>query len=227
MVNNKDLLKNFDEIPIAPSEFECRFYLWDPTDEQSLKTKLKKLKGRKVHNKMLMSRYIFGLANERTPGFVRVRKEHNKVTMTSKRYDCQNCDLFPSEVDITVNDFQTAYNLLRSLGLKQKSYQETKREKWTLPIPGVKEIVFDEIPGLPPYVEIDCTTNRALSAAVKKLGLNPKDAKYGPYSNAFEELYGINRKLMNHKMPELTFTTVKTVVGPLVKKNYASFQKYS
>jgi adenylate cyclase class 2 len=226
MVNNKNLLKNFEQIPIAPNEFECRFYLWTPQEEQALKTKIKKMKGRKVHNKYLMSRYIFGLATN-APGFVRVRREHNKVTMTTKRYDCARCDQFPAEVDLTVNNFETAYNLLRTLGLKQKSYQETKREKWTLPIKGLKEIVFDEIPGLPPYVEIDCTDNKVLASVVKKLGLDPKQAKYGPYSNAFEELYGINRRIMNHSIPELKFETVKKVVGPLIKKNMKMFDSYA
>ena len=88
-------------------------------DETVLRAKLKKLNGKKVHNKYLMTRYIFGLANDATPGFVRVRKEHNKVTMTSKRYDCKGCDLFPAEVDLTVDNFESAYKLLQTLGLKQ------------------------------------------------------------------------------------------------------------
>lgn len=226
MVNNKNLLNNFNSIPITPTEFEARFYLMEPKDEMALKTKLKKLGGKKVHNKTLMSRYIFGLANGK-PGFVRVRKEHKKITMTCKRYDCQSCDQFPSETDITVDNFENAFKLLSSLGLKQKSYQETKREEWSLPIKGVKEIVFDNIPGLPPYVEIDCSNNKTLGSVVKKLGLDPKDAKYGPYSNAFEELYGINRRTMNDSIPELTFGSVKTVLGPLIRKNYSTFQKYS
>ena len=166
-MNNKNLLKNFNNIPLVPSEYECRFYLWEPKDETVLRAKLKKLNGKKVHNKYLMTRYIFGLANDTTPGFVRVRKEHNKVTMTSKRYDCKGCDLFPAEVDLTVDNFESAYKLLQTLGLKQKCYQETRRETWSVPIKGVKEIVFDYIPGLPPYVELDCTSNKILSTLVK------------------------------------------------------------
>lgn len=226
-MNNKNLLKNFNNIPLVPSEYECRFYLWEPKDETVLRAKLKKLNGKKVHNKYLMTRYIFGLANDTTPGFVRVRKEHNKVTMTSKRYDCKGCDLFPAEVDLTVDNFESAYKLLQTLGLKQKCYQETRRETWSVPIKGVKEIVFDYIPGLPPYVELDCTSNKILSTLVKKLGFDPKDAKYGSYSNSFEELYGIPRKTMNNNIPELTFSSAKQVLGPLIKKNYSLFQKYT
>lgn len=228
-VDYNNLLNNFKTIGGAVAgkqEYECRFYLWQPKDETALKKKLTSLKGKKVHAKKQMSRYIFALANGK-PGFVRVRKEHNKITLTTKRYDCVGCNQFPSETEVTVSDFDTAYNILKAAGLQQKSYQETKRETWSLPIKGVKEIVFDNIPGLPPYVELDCSNARVLNRLIKKLGLDSSDAKYGSYSNSFEELYGIDRKIMNNSIPELTFKTVRNIVGPLVKRNMQMFNKYT
>ena len=232
MVNHTNLLKNFNSENITQikktdqKEYEARFLFSSPKDEALLKRRLKDLKmlnAKQVHPKKLFQRYIFALPNNKQ-GYIRVRKEYNRTTLTTKRYDCLDCNKFPSESEVIVDDFNKTYNLLKASGLQQTSYQETKRELWS--IKGA-ELMFDQVPGLPPYVELECKSPAALNTLIKKLQLDPIMAKYGSYSNLFEELYGIDRKIMNSAIPELTFKTVKQVIEPLVKKNIGLFAKYS
>ena len=48
-----------------------------------------------------------------------------------------------------------------------KAFQETYREKWSLPIKGVHEITFDTWPGLPVWMEIDCSNKKTLDKMIK------------------------------------------------------------
>ena len=181
-----------------------------------------------IDHKQKINVYSEDLWSVRTLPVDCVYEDMGYVELTQETVDSLNFKIWKHGCEIQkIDNFESAYKLLQTLGLKQKCYQETRRETWSVPIKGVKEIVFDYIPGLPPYVELDCTTNKILTALVKKLGFDPKDAKYGSYSNSFEELYGIPRKTMNNNIPELTFSSAKQVLGPLIKKNYSLFQKYT
>jgi len=61
--------------------------------------------------------------------------------MTVKVY--KNKD-FPEEYEVSIKeDFEKGKSFLDALNLKMKAYQETYREKWSLPIKGVHEITID------------------------------------------------------------------------------------
>src|SRR3989344_5617999 len=55
----------------------------------------------------------------------------------------------------------------------QKSYQETKREKWTM---GNSEITIDTWPWIPTFLEIESPTEEEVKSIAKKLGFDWKDA---------------------------------------------------
>ena len=66
------------------------------------------------------------------PGFVRIRDEGDKVTMTTKVFENIK---FPQEHEVTIGEsFDQGLKFLRSIGLEEKSYQETIREKWSHPL---------------------------------------------------------------------------------------------
>lgn len=72
-----------------------------------------------------------------------------------------------------------AKEFLKLLNLKNESYHQTIRKKWS--IKGCKELVIDTIPGIPTYIEIECDNEKFIKDIASKLGLNMSDAVYGAY----------------------------------------------
>ena len=177
---------------------------------------LKKIKGKKIHKNMKYVRSVFHRCNS-SDGYVRVRSENNKITMTSKTYKDPR---FPQENEIEVlGDFSTAKQFLLSLNLSEKAYHETYREKWSVPIKNVHEIVFDTLPGLPTYMEIDCTSETALKKMIKLFGVDDDKyiKQYGSYGKTYFHYYGIPENVFNNKTPSLTFKRINKELKP--KKN--------
>lgn len=98
---------------------------------------------------------------------------------------------YPTEYEIVINDMKQANYILYSLGCKLMYINEKYREFWH--IKGAKEVVFDELPGLPVFVEVDCHNEKKLFSLCKKLGLNPKNA----YNKGGGNLYMVYPQLEN------------------------------
>ena len=201
-----------------PKEYEAKFL---NIDVDSIKKILRKNGAKKLHNPIKYYRVIFKRCEEKgdKPGFVRIRDEGSKVTMTTKVFENIK---FPQEHEVTIGEtFEQGLRFLRSIGLEEKSYQETIREKWTHPL--AHEITFDIIPGLPIYMEIDCTDEDKLNKLVSLLKLDKKDMHYGSYDKTFTEYYGIPSQKIIDKTPKLTFEQVKNQISP--KKNHKLFKE--
>ena len=146
---------------------------------------LKKHNGKKVHKKLKMVRAVFDTCNSKIRSFVRVRYEGKNTTMTVKVY---NNKKFPDEYEVSINeDFESGKKFLEALNLKQTSYQETYREKWSLPIKGVHEITFDTWPGLPSFMEIDCDNKKTLEKVIKLFNPDKNKITYGPVGEKYTE----------------------------------------
>lgn len=190
-------------------------------DIVEMRKKLKKIGGKKVHSEQKLVRAAFKLCNSDN-GFVRVRFEGDKKTkMTVKTYTNPK---FPIENEITIKEgFEEGKAFLQSLNLDLKAFQETYREKWSLPIDNVHEITFDTWPGLPQWMEIDCTKERTMNEVIKKLGIPKEKISYGPVSVRYELYYGIQPKIINEMTPSLTFKNIHREIKP--KKNIDLFKK--
>lgn len=201
-----------------PKEYEAKFL---NIDVDTIKKILRKNGAKKIHEPVKYYRVIFKRCEEKgdKPGFVRIRDEGDKVTMTTKVFENIK---FPQEHEVTIGEsFDQGLKFLRSIGLEEKSYQETIREKWSHPL--AHEITFDIIPGLPIYMEIDCTDEDKLNKLVSLLKLDKKDMHYGSYDKTFTEYYGIPSQKIIDKTPKLTFEQVKGQIYP--RKNHKLFKE--
>lgn len=117
--------------------------------------------------------------------FVRVRDEGSKIVMTYKQFDALSVD-GAKEIEIVVDDFDRARQLLEALGYEMQSYQETRRETWRL---GEAEIVLDEWPWLKPYLEIEAADEKLLRETAAKLELEWGTAVFGDVMAAYRAEY--------------------------------------
>jgi adenylate cyclase class 2 len=201
-----------------PKEFEAKFLNIDIT---TIKNKLRENGATKVHDPLKFYRLIFKRCEEKgdKSGFVRIRDEGKKITMTTKIF---NDKKFPEEREVTINEsFEKGCEFLKAIGIEEKSYQETMREKWSHPL--AHEITFDIVPGLPIYMEIDCTSEDNLNKLVALLDLDKSNMKYGSFDKTYTEYYDIPSDNIIHKTPSLTFKDVGTQIKP--NKNMPMFRQ--
>ena len=95
------------------------------------------------------------------------------------------------------------------MNLSVKVFQESYREKWSLPIDGVHEITFDTLPGLPTYMEVDCTSEDVLNKTIEMLKLDKYKMRKGVFDRTYNEYYGFEHDVINKHTPSITFTLLK------------------
>jgi adenylate cyclase class 2 len=106
------------------------------------------------------------------------------------------------EVQITVDDFERARDVLRALGCKDKNYQETTRELWKL---DSVEVTIDTWPYLEPFIEIEGSSEAQVREVSEKLGFNWSEARFCSADKLYAEKYGIESRVVNRQTPVLTF----------------------
>lgn len=181
-----------------------------------IRKKLKEIGCKKVHKAKKFRRNVYYLCDEKTDGFVRVRDEGTNVTITTKIY--KNKD-FPEETEISIHeDFDTATRLLETMGFNHKAYQESIREKYSHPL--AHEIVIDNIPGIPSYMEIDCHTKENLDKLIQLLEVDTKQIRTGSFDKQFLEYYGIEKQEFTNTK-KLNFKEIREQIKP--KKNEKLF----
>ena len=206
-------------------EFEAKFL---DINKDKLITKLKDLNAKLVKSNTIYKRCMYGLCDIKR-GYVRVRDEGDKTTLTAKIYRDSK---FPEEYEVSIKDnFENGKAFLQALNLTEKSYHETMREKWSLPL-GKKdcdncEVAFDSIPGIPLYVEIECKTKKNLNKAIKMLNLNQSKKYFGSYGKCFVEYYDMSENDINNLIPKLTFENIHNELQPYIKKNKELLQNIS
>jgi adenylate cyclase class 2 len=185
-------------------EYEATF---PNIDKDEIREKLKNVGATLVRPEFLQKRIPFFLptGNEIPGGFLRVRDEGDKITMTLKVVNGENIE-DQKEIILTVNNFDEAVNFLKSIGCTEKSYQETKREIWELD--GV-EIMIDEWPFLEPFVEIEGQSEDAVRNVSEKLGFDYDSALFCTADKIYAKKYNMSAKTINNllgrEIPKLTF----------------------
>lgn len=171
-------------------EIEAKFL---NVNKEAFRKILKKVGATLVHEERLMRRKNFDYPDsrlEKIGGWIRVRDEGNKVTFSYKQLINRNID-GTKEISLVVEDFEKITNLLLAIGLDNKSYQETKRERWDLD--GV-EVTIDTWPWIPTFVELEGISEQKLKGTAQKLGLNWQQAIHGSVENAYQTYYNVSEE---------------------------------
>lgn len=165
------------------SEIEAKFL---NVNHDDIRAKLQQVGAECVQPMRLMRRVTIENQNliEKN-AFVRVRDEGHRVTMTYKQFDALSVD-GAKEIEVTVDDFETAVQLLEAAGLPSQSFQESKRETWQL---GDTEIVLDEWPWLQPYIEIEAPTEALVRDVAAQIGFDWEKAVFGDVMAAYRVEY--------------------------------------
>ena len=84
--------------------------------------------------------------------------------------------------------------MLEAIGMKMKSYQETKRESWLL---DDVEIEIDTWPWIPQFVEFEGKSEEIVINISAKLGFNWEKALHGSVETAYQAIYNVSEDEIN------------------------------
>lgn len=130
----------------------------------------------------------------------RVRQESNKVTMTIKEVRGSGInDTY--EVELVVNDFDTASAFFEACNIPAKAFQENKREVWQC---DEVEVTIDTWPALNPFVEVEAENEELVRKVSDELGFDFEKAVFGSIDLVYEKELGIPAETII-KLPEITF----------------------
>jgi adenylate cyclase class 2 len=172
------------------TEIEAKFI---NVDIEAIRQKLKDEGATLVEPERLMKRQVFDYPDHRLEaigGWVRVRDEGNKITMSYKQLNDRTLH-GTKEVTLAIDDYKMASSFLDSIGLIVDSYQETKRESWKL---DDVEIEIDTWPWIPSFVELEAHSEESIKAVAQKLGFYWKDAMHGSVETAYQNAYDVTEE---------------------------------
>ena len=155
-----------------------------------MRKKLKTIGAQLVHSERQMKRCTFDFPDKKlhmVNGWVRVRDEGDKVTLSYKQLDDRSLH-GTKEVTVVVDSFDQTIHFLKSIGMEEKSYQETKRESWKL---GKTEIELDTWPWIPSFIEIEAKSEKELQATAHALSLDYSQALHGSVETAYQDVYDV------------------------------------
>ena len=135
-------------------------------------------------------------------GWIRVRDEGDKVTLTYKT-SIENEFGGASETEVTVSDYEKTIDIFKAAGLVVHTNQETRRETWTL---DGAEVVLDEWPWLNPYIEIEAAGEQTVKDVASKLGYDWSSGVFGSVTTAYRVQYPvIDSDDKISRIPEIKF----------------------
>lgn len=185
-------------------EIEAKFL---DVDHDAIRAKLRALGAELLHPERLMRRRLFDFPDlrldKRDGAWIRVRDEGDRVTLSLKKWSDHSIQ-GTQEVMIVVSDFDGVSRILEAIGLREKSYQETKREEWRM---GNVEVALDTWPWIPPLVEIEAPTEPEVRNAGGALGLDWKETQFGGVTPVYQCHYAVTREEIDY-CPRITFVPV-------------------
>jgi adenylate cyclase class 2 len=187
------------------TEFEATF---SNINKEKMKEILTNNGGILIKKEYLQKRFVFHLptGHEVAGGWLRVRDESDKITLSLKVVQNNKTIEDQKEIELKVDNFVNACELLETIGCIKKAYQENLREKWE--IDGI-EITIDEWPYLEPYVEVEGNSEESVKEVSKKLGFEYSTAYFGSVDGMYAKKYGLTEDRINNKTPEILFNMSK------------------
>lgn len=151
-----------------PIEFEAKIL---EINVEEVYSKLNILGAIKMGENM-QKRLVYDFNPKKDNSWIRLRSNGTKTTLAVKEIHNDQID-GTHELEIIVSDFDQTNLLLEKLGYLPKGYQENKRVSYVLD--GV-EIEIDFWPLIPPYLEIEAKSVKAVELMIKKLGFDLSQA---------------------------------------------------
>ncbi len=185
-------------------EFEAKFL---NINVNYIIKKIYNLGGKLLFKNRLMRRCVYDIPGANMGKWCRVRDEGNGiVTMTFKNIIKKSINGV-KEIELTVDSFENARKFLRSIGLKERAYQENRRTRLVIKKDNV-EFDIDHWPALEPYLEIEAQNEKMVKKYVNLLGFDMKDAMFGSTDFVYAKVYNISRNFINKNCPILTFDNI-------------------
>jgi adenylate cyclase class 2 len=178
-------------------EFEATFL---NVNKDEIRARLKSVGAVLIYPEYIMKRLVFEPPIQIPGGWLRVRQEAEKVTMSLKIVDGDKIEN-QKEIELTINSVEDGVSFLENIGAKNKSYQETLRELWKL---DGCEICIDTWPGLNPYVEVESDNEEKVKLAANKLGFEYSTAYFGSVDGVYLSELGIPKAVIDSE-PVITF----------------------
>jgi len=172
-------------------------------NKDQVREKLKQAGAKLMKPEIVMKRVVLWMpkGHEIEGGWLRVRDEGDKITMTFKVVDGNEIHN-QKEINLTIDNFNNGVAFLESVGAKRKSYQETKREIWMI---GNVEVMIDEWPYLEPFVEVEGKSEEEVQKVSEKLGFDYAQAKFCAVDTLYYEKYKVTKDYIDNNIAKITF----------------------
>ena len=167
-------------------EYEVRVLEINP---EEIKEKLSKL-GATLVEDSFQRRYLYDFNPVLPNKWIRLRTNGKTTTLTIKDVSSDKID-GTKELEIEVDDFEVANEILHELGYNPRGIQENKRIKYDLN--GV-EVDIDTWPGIPTYLEIEGKSEEEVYSTLEALEIPREKATSLDVQNIYEQIYHINMK---------------------------------
>lgn len=171
------------------TEIEATFL---EVDHDALRARLEELGATCAEPQHDMRRTVYDFPDlrlDKKAAWVRVRQEAEKITMTFKHRQSETSEGM-KEVELVINDYADACAFLEAIGLTVKGVQETKREVWRL---GNCEIMLDEWPWIPAYVEIEGPSEADVKSVSEQLGFDYGTALFDSADGVYQKYFDVTR----------------------------------
>jgi len=195
-------------------EIEAKFL---NQDHGLIRRKLKALGATRQHKMTLIRRTVFDYPDRRLlakRAWVRLREELDGSVELMLKQVANDTLGQTYEQPIRVDSYEAAKAFVLSLGLEVKGEQESKREVWCL---GKVEIMLDEWPWAPSFIEIEAGSEAEVKDVADHLNLNWPDAKFGGITPVYMDAYKLTRE--EFESLELSMKFNQPVPGVLKAKS--------
>ncbi|MDB5195282.1 MAG: hypothetical protein JWO84_466 [Parcubacteria group bacterium] len=184
------------------TEWEATFW---PIDKENVRARLKTAGASLIFPERRMRRVNLYPPDEEYAlrAWVRVRDEGDRITLSLKERRGDNSQIeHQGEIELIIDDFDRAGELLRHLGCRDKNYQETNRELWKL---HGASITIDEWPWLEPLIEIEGISEEHVKDVSTRLGFDWNEARFDTADKIYAQKYGVESQFVNRSIPRLIF----------------------
>ena len=166
------------------TEYEIRVL---EINKEEIINKLKKL-GATKKGEFKQKRYVYDLVPKQEGKWIRLRTNGRITTLTYKNIISNTID-GTKEIELEVEDFEKANELLEKMGFKNRNYQENKRIQYIL---DNVEIDIDTWPMIPTYLEIEASNEKEIYNMIGRLKLNNSKITSLNCDDIYRQIYNID-----------------------------------